>query len=389
MAKINTVLFGELAIIPHPAETPIRESLEFFTDMLESNNGTEERLQLRSKARHKFSYDIPLQAWRTAEAFNTETGAIRKQWAVPIWTEAQYVGTIAEAAITIACDTTIYDLRAESLALLYTGCDNWQIVEIATLDAVSIVPYNELVAMRGAWLIPIRLGAIVGNVSKPTNGHSGKTSLTFEIEVSDIVALTPDVPTQYLSNDLYLEPPLLSGSSVDRSIEQRLDVTDFALGPVARRSPWLNSQFGTSYRSVIEGGAEMREYKKFLYRRAGKFKSFYMPTFENNLRVANVGTIVSTLVAKSDSFIDYASLRTNIAIKLVTGEWLIRGISNPIQIDEERIQLTLSSALNIAVEKIAFISYLGLNRFDTDRIEITWLGNNVAESNVRILEIKP
>ena len=387
MAKITTALFGELAILPYPAEAPIKETLEFATDVMEAYNGDEERQQLRSKPRQTFAYTVPVQAWNMAAAFNTEAGAIRKRWAVPIWTEAQYVGTVVAAAASINCNTSIYDLRANSLALLFGGCGQWQIVEIGAITGTYIAPTNVLTAMKGCWLLPVRLGWIAGNIDKPTNGHNAKSTLTFEID--DNMSLVPPAPAQYLSNDVYYEPGLLSGDSVSRSIEQRLDESDFALGPIARRSPWAYSQFGTPYRSVIEGAAAMREYKKFLYRRAGKYRAFYMPTFENNLRVANTATIVSTLVVKSDSFINYASLRSNIAVQTLAGAWLARGISNPIQIDPERVQLTLSSPLNIAPGNIARISYMGLSRLDTDRIEITWQGNNVAEAQFRMLELKP
>ena len=385
MAKITTTLFGELAILPHPAEAPITETLEFLTDVMEAYNGNEERLQLRSKPRHSFKYTVPVQAWNMAAAFNTEAGAIRKRWAVPIWTEAQYVGSVAAAAASIACDTTIYDLRANSLALLFAGCESWQVVEIASITSDSIVPANEVSATSGAWLVPVRLGWIVGNVDKPTSGHNAKSNVTFQLE--DSLSFVPPAPSQYLSQDIYYEPGLLAGDKISRTIEQRLDVIDYSLGPVARRSPWDYSRFGTPYRSMIEGPEEMRDFKEFLYRRAGKHRGFYMPTFENNLRLLNTGTIVSTLVVKSDSFIDYANLRTNIAIQRANGSWLARGISNPVQIDPERIQLTLSSPLNIAADSVTRISYLGFNRLDTDLIEISWRGNNVAESEFRILEL--
>ena len=385
MAKITTSLFGELAILPHPAEVPVKETLEFLTDVLQSYKGKEQRLQLRSKPRHYYEYKIPVQVWNSAAAFNTEAGAIRKRWAVPVWTEAQFIGDIAEAAVSVSCNTSLYDLRANSLALLFVNYESWQIVEIVSKTSNSITPLNSLSAMNGAWLIPIRLGWIAGNIDKPTNGHNGKTSVMFEIE--DSLSLVPPAPAQYLSKDIYYDAGLLSGDSVSRSIQQRADVVDYSLGPTARRSPWDFSRYGSPHRSIIEGASKMRDYKNFLFRRAGKFREFFIPTFENNLSCLNVGTVDSTLVVKSDSFIDYANFRTSIAVQRMNGTWLARGISNPVQIDLERIQLTLSSALNIQASDIARISFLNLHRFDADLIEITWIGNNVAESEVQILEI--
>jgi hypothetical protein len=387
MAKITTQLFGQLAIVPQQAETPVRETLEFLTDVLESYNGSEQRLQLRTKARQTYAYTIPLQAWHTAAAFNTEYGAIRKRWAVPIWTEAQYVGNILSNAPAIVCDTTNYDLRDESLAMIYAGCDKWQVVEIASVEPGQINLLSNVNGFVGAWLIPVRIGFISNTIDKPTNGHNGKSTLTFEIE--DTSEITSDAPSQYLGNDIYYEVGFLSGDSISRTIEKRLDKNDFSLGLVERRSPWENTRFATPYRKVLDSPSEVADFKKWLYRRAGKFRSFWLPTFEVNMRVVNTGVIASTLLISADSYIDYASVRTNIAIQANDGTWYNRTVSNPLQINSSTIQLTLSSALNLDASKVSRVSYLGLNRLDADRIELNWRGAGVVESEIRILELNP
>lgn len=386
MAKITTQLFGELAILPYQAEAPLKESLEFLTDVIKAQDATEERLQMRSMPRQSFNYSIPLQAWRTAAAFNTEYGAIRKNWAVPIWTEAQYVGTIGAGLLELPCNTLLYDLRPQSLAMLYNVCGDFQVIEIDEVfsDHVTLLADTEYVA--GAWLMPVRKGWIQGNVDKPTSGHNGKSSLIFVID--DSPTITPAVPAQYLGDDIYYNVPLLNSGSLSASLSQQQDITDMSLGPVARRTNWNRPQYGKPWRTLLTTPQEIRSYREFLYRRAGKFRRFWFPTFENNMRVTNTGTITTTLVIKSDSFIDYASLRTHIAIE-ANGVWYPRVISDPIQIDAEQVQFTLSSALNIAADSITRTSYLGLHRFDADRIELNWQGGGVVESNVQVLELSP
>lgn len=387
MAKVTTNLFGTLALLPQQAEAPVKETLSFLTDVLTSYNGKEQRLQLRSKARQSFSYTTPLQAWHTAAAFNTEYGAIRERWAIPIWTEGQYVGTVAQNASSISCDTSNFDFRNNSLAMLYAACGEWRIIEIASVETGQINIGNNFAGIVGAWLLPVRVGRIAGSVDKPTNGHNGKTRVSFEVE--DNLEFFASVPSQYLSNDIYYEPGLLNGASLGRSLEKREDINDFSLGPVEVRSPWLNSRFGTPYRQVLQGASEVRAFKEFIYRRAGKFRAFWMPSFEVNMRVKNVGNIASTLVIESDSYLDFAAVRTNIAIQTTAGVWLPRVVSNPVQINATSIQLTLSSPLNINAANVARVSYLGLYRLDTDRIELSWNGGGVAETEIRILELNP
>ncbi|AZF90027.1 tail assembly structural protein [Pseudomonas phage vB_PaeS_SCUT-S3] len=386
MAKVNTQLYGELAILPYQAEAPIKETLEFLTDVMQAYDATEKRLQLRSKPRQSFSYSVPIQAWRSAAAFNTQYGAIRKDWAVPLWAEAQYVGNVAQDADEVFCNTSLYDLRDSSLAMLYSVCGNFQVIEIDQVFSNRITLLSQADEISGAWLMPVRKGWINGNVDMPTSGHNSKQSVTFVIDDNPTIA--PAIPAQYLGDDIYYDVPLLSNGAVSTSLSQQQDVTDLSLGPVARRTNWNRPQYGKPWRSLLETPQKVRSYREFLYRRAGKFRSFWFPTFENNMRLASTGNISTTITISSDSFLDYASLRNHIAIE-ANGVWYPRAISNPIQLDPERIQFTLSSALNIRAETIGRISYLGLHRFDADRIELNWRGGGIVETNVQILELAP
>ena len=386
MAKISTTLYGELAFLPYQAEAPVGETLEFLTDVMQSSDGSEERVPLRSKARQSFQYQIPIQQTRNDDVFNTEYGAIRKKWAIPIWTEGQYVGTVNGIVTSIFCDTAIYDLRVNSLALLYSSSDDWQIIEITalTINSISFNALNN--AISNAWLIPIRLGWISGNISKSTDGYFSKSVLTFDI--IDNLNLSVVQPAQFLGNDIYYEPGLLNNGSVTKSIQQQEQTIDFELGPIEKRTSWNNSRYGTMHNCLMDGPVESRQFKEFLYRRSGKFRSFWQPSFESNLQITNVGNIVSTLYIKDNSFNSYA-MRSHIVVRTINNNWYPFAISNPINLGNGIIQVTLSAPLNINVSEVVCISFLGLYRFNTDKIEINWIGNNVCQSEISILELTP
>lgn len=387
MAKITTALFGQLAFIPQVAEVPILEQLSFLTDQIVSWNGTEQNIQLRSKPRQSFNFSIPYNAATGPAMFNTAWGAIRQKWAVPVWTDAQYVGNVTAGAALVMCDTVNYDLRANSLALLYNGCGGYQIVEISSIaaDRINVSPVIAT-TMKGCMLIPVRVGYVSADIGKPTKGHSGKVTINFD--VSDTFEYNPTAPDQYLSNDIYYTAGLLDGEMTDQNVTKRNDVIDFDLGVVDRRSPWLISKFGRTFRQVMVTPAERKTYRDFIYRRAGKYRPFWMPTFQHDLRITNTGTIVSTLVTPKDSYLDYATGRTHVAIK-AAGVWYPRVISAPTSTGADTMQFTLSSPLNIPASTVQMVSYLGLNRLDTDLIEFNYSSSKAVESAVRILELTP
>ena len=136
MAKVTTTAFGELALVSLPAEAPARERLRWLTDVMTSRNGTEERFQVRGAPRQVFEYSVPQQADQRPEAFQTEWGALRNElWAIPVWSQAQSVGSVSAGLTTLSCDTTNYELREDGLALLFTSPTSYQVLEISAVGA--------------------------------------------------------------------------------------------------------------------------------------------------------------------------------------------------------------------------------------------------------------
>lgn len=387
MARVTTTLFGNLALIPAPAVVPCVESLQFLTDMSESNDGSEQNIQLRTKARQTLQYQIPLKPATDADVFNTGYGALRKKWAIPLWIEAQPVGTVANGATLINCITNVYDFRNDSLAFLFDITGKYQVLEISTFDSTKINLSSPIVGLfRSAYLMPCRIGRVSGSMAKQFSGYSGNVKVQFFVE--DTLAITGAEPTQYLSNDIYFEAGLFENGSTETEIEQRNDIIDFNLGVSESRTPWLHAKHGRQHNSQMRNAQEIRTYKEFLYRRAGKSKVFWMPTFLNDLRLQNTGNIVSTIVTYRDSYLEYTQNRVHIAIE-AGGVWYPRIISAPTPTSADTMQFTIDSPLNVDASTVTRISYLGLYRLDSDSIDLNYGSSLLTEASVRIKELLP
>lgn len=385
MPKVDSTLFGELAFLPFQAEAPVIETLEWLTDIITTHNGGEQLIENRSKPRQIFEYKIPLQYWKKASSFNTVYGALRKDWAFPIWTEGQYVGDVIADQTVINCETTLVDLREESMAVLISN-SNYRFVEIESLSPTSVTLYEAPEPMPSCWLFPVRKGFIRSSVSMPTNGREGFVRITFQ--VSDNGRVEAQIPPQYLGQDIYYTPMNIK-EMAEKEIEQRQDITDFELGPVESRTPWVNAKKSSPFGFVLEGLQEVTEFKQFLQRRAGKFRLFWLPTFENDIRLKSTGNIVSSLLIEKNSFTDFGLTRPHIAIKDNLGNWYPRTITSAIELDEDIVQVFISSPLNLHASLIRTISYLGLNRLETDRIQLRWIGNNVVICETVVMETTP
>lgn len=380
--------YGDAAILPYPAEVPIKETLEFLTDVIQAYDATEQRLQLRGLPRQSFDYSIPLNPNTFAEAFNTQYGAIRSNvWVIPVWSESQFVGNVGNDSTEIECVTEYYSFTLNSLAMLINVCGEYQVLEVDEVESDRIllsVPTNGFIG--NAYLMPVRRGWIQGDIQMPTSGYSSKQSLTYVVD--DNPYMLPDAPTQYLSNDIYYDVPYLSNGFLDARMNQHQEIVDMQLGVVTKLTHWNRPQYGKPWRFIMTTPQEVFAFREFFYRRAGKYRSFWFPTFENNMRVTSTGNITTALIVKIDSYIDFASLRTHIAIE-ANGVWYPRAISGITPLDSERMQFTLSSTLGgIPASSITRVSFLGLHRLDTDRAELIHK-NGVVEANLQILELSP
>jgi hypothetical protein len=385
MPKITTTLFGDLALLPYPAMINAVENIEYFTEIIKSHDGTEQRQLLRSLPRTTLSYTYPITKDRMAATFNMQYGAIAKNWAVPLWAEGQDIAQVLAHETSIACDTTIYDLRPNSLALLRSSDTVWQIIEISTITATSISVSNDLKYQQNARLYPVRIGWTNDPIRRNVNGVFVSSSMKYKID--DLREVAEIVPAQYLGDDIYFTCPLLGGESLGRSLQQRIDVLDQGLGVIARRTPWSNARYSTPLYSLLKSKQEIFDYRAFLSRCDGKFRAFWMPSFEFNMRVMSVGTVSNTLLIKSDAYLDYTP-RTHIAIKTSDGVYHTNTITDLSVVAGGLIQLTLTTQLNIDASTIQKISYLGLYRLDTDSIDLTFIGKNMAQTQVNIIELK-
>lgn len=387
MSKVVTTLFGTVALLSLPVRAPMVESLAWLTDVHDSHNGTEDRLQLRAAPRRQVQYEIPQQAWERAHGFNTLRGALRQKWAVPMWSETQAVGAIANGATSVTCNTTIYDLRDESLVLLYQSNSVWQVVEVTGVSSGSIAISATSQTFSNAMLIPLRIGYIRGDAELDGNGHNAVARILFDLD--DNIEITSSAPAQYLGNDIYFDEVLMGGERYEVQLTSQQDFADYDLGKVDRRAPWTYARHVMQYQHLLTTPAEMFAFRQWLHRRAGKYRAFWAPTYEQDLRLTSTGTITTTIQFQRDSYDEWSSDRTHIAFEDNAGTWYARAVSNIVIVNPTTLQATLSSALNLPASRIKRISYLGLKRLSSDAVDLNWIGNGVCQASLSVTELSP
>lgn len=377
---VTTNLYGDLILLTTPALVGANEIIGFKTDIFEASDGTEQRTPLKNKARQTLSFSSLSMHQAVAQQFNVQWGGIRKLWAVPLYQEGQHVG--ATSGDFIACNTDIYDFRANSLALLKNDT-GLQIVEILQVQSTGL-QLSEVIDFDSAKLYPVRVCFIHGDISRSISGVHASMSVDFI--VVDEPVIEPDTPEQFLGDDLYFFNLTYSGDSMEAKINQQQNIFDNGMGDICQSTDWNFARYSKQYRAVLKGQQQVRNYKNFLFRRQGRYRPFWLPTYESNLRSKSTGTVTTTLVIEVDQYKQLADQRKHIAIKC-DGSWTAHTITAAALVSVSTVQLTISPALNKAASSIQRISYLGLHRLDADNVTLNYQGAGIVEVSVPILEL--
>lgn len=383
---VTTENYGEVAICPYRSRIGTTETWEFLTDISQAFDSTEERLVLRELPRVTWAYSYVVAKGDMPKLFNLFYGAMRKTWAIPLWSEGQSLGVLASGLTEISCVTDIYTFTDKSLALLWQSEEKWQVVEVESVSETGLtLSANTTLSFTAARLYPIKIGFISGSVERTVGPLHTIVDVTYIVdELPEITEITSNT---FLGYDINFDCLLLNGDSLDMSFDQQQDIIDFTVGTQVQRTTWSKPTYTKPMRKILKGQQQLYEWKQWLMRRLGAYRPFFMPTYERNLRVANIGAITNTLIVIDDGSFDFAANRLNLAIK-ANGAWQAVQATSVTRSSATRIQYTLATSLNISASTIQLVSYLGLYRLATDQVEFTYSGAGIVEANTSIIEIE-
>ena len=390
--KVSTQNFGEVILLTSPALVGGTETLGFKTDVFESKNGTEVRTPLKDKARQTLGFSSVAIRNEIAQHFNAQWGGIRKNWAVPLFQESQFVGDVAPEVVAdgeplpeqtvIACRTDIYSFYEGGLALLKNKTEQI-LVEVLSVASDRIVIKNAI-NIKGAKLYPVRLCFINGDISRQISSLHAQSSITFI--VIDEPEVVESIPDQFLENDLHKFCLMLDGSSLEATISQNQNIIDNEVGVIYQGTDWGFARYSKQYRTILRGPEQLYSYRQFLFRRRGKYRPCWLPTYEANMRCKSTGFISSVMLIESDQYKQLGDARKHIAVRS-NQMWTAHTITASALVSGSTVQVTISPALNKNASSVELISYLGLHRLDADSVDLNYQGAGIVEVTVPILEI--
>lgn len=371
----------------------VTERLAFLTDVMRADEGIEQRRILRSTPRRTLEADFLLTgAERTfLDLFINRLGS--GEMMIPLYWETVRLksATVAGTTDRIAFDATRREFAPGLALLIRDSALDYEVIQIAAVDAAGIdlvVPTVRKWPV-GTLLLPLRRG-VIDDFGSPSHPAGGIATVTMRHLLTEANPWTVGgaAPTAYLGNDIFsAEPNWVEPMNVE--IDRPSARLDNQTGNVYQREVMSRALLAQSHRWFLKGRERQAAFRDLTYRYKGRGRSFWLPTFRYDLKLAAPCLAVATQIEVENVGLGYTGAphggREYILISHATGS-LIRRITNVLPgttSATEKLDLDAAVGLALAPGQVRRISFADLARFDQDEFEITHHGpvDGLAEAS--------
>lgn len=370
-------------------QTGIIERLEWLTNVIEAEDGSEQRIALRQTPRRIFEFTFLVEERQQAELEAKLWANGAKAWDVPIWTDKTYsTSPLFDGSMVVPVDTAYRDFAVGNKVLLQDKYHQ-RLATIAAVNAsyltlTAAMPYDMEPETE---VTPVRTGYL--DQSQQVTRFTGSAIYdVVRFQLDDISSHTAE-SAAYSYRDYPVYEGAVTGWQNDpvTSYQRKTDIVDFGGGGIYRDDltglPKLaNSQYWT-----LTSRQAIADFRAFLYARRGRLNALWLPSFLPDLQLTS--TTVSAALQLNVLNIGYtdnyslAKNRRDIRIELQDGTILYRRITACAVIDDQTEQLTINIApgVDLVPDEIERISFMTFSRLQADAVELAWQWGDLVNVN--------
>lgn len=357
----------------------IIERLDWKTDVLSGELGTEQRVARRLTPRRSFTASFYLQK-TDRQQFEYNMAARGSQvWVIPVWHDVSTLDAdAASGASVLSVDTQYREFLNSGLVILRgQSLNSWEVGIVQSKTSGSITLTDTLSA---AWpkrtkVYPARLARLVFTL---------ETAKKTDDFVEARIGFTLDQRNPYVSDiafPTYLSSPVLEqrpdeSDELSFGYERLLSIVDNDVG-LPSYLDTANKTFQTiGYRWSVIGRQKAHDLRQLLSYLRGRARAMWIPTFMQDFTLdSDVASGATTLAVKNVGYTDSgarAAGKQDIRIQLADGTVLYRRITASIVSSATRETLTLSSpiATGFVAGQVVAISHMQLSRMESDSLEL-------------------
>lgn len=395
-----TVSGSRVIMFPYRPIAPVRETVEFLTEVQESLDGSEKRIQLREHPRRRFEFDLS----REEGLERSRVDFLLFDWqsrvfGLPMWHEP--VRLTAAASVndtTLTVDSTAFtDLRSGGLAIVFTGDEAvFDSLQVSSVTATSVTFSSGVQNAYpvGSFVYPVRTAVADGSVrGRRHHVNLGEFQMRFRLTENDGIAGDTSAFSAFNGKVLFDDANFINGT-LPEDYRRRIEVFDNETGVLSQDSIWTRNRRGSAKGFITNSRQGVWELRQVLYALKGRQVSFYLPTFYRELiptaDISGASTQITVQNAGYTRFVKNRAPKNLIAVIQTDGTVLTRTVSSSAEVDAntEQLQADVAFPSTIPVADIKRIEFYELVRFDTDRFTIEHqdaLGNARLNAPVRVV----
>lgn len=365
-----------IVLLPIRPEAPLREHIQFDTQIIPKLDGTEQRIAGRQYPRGMFEMTVSTDR-RRMELFLFDRQS--KILAVPAWHEPSFVtSAITAGDTTVNVNETAYaNFYVGGFAIVFTDQYTYDTREITAITGTTI-EFDK--ALSNSYPVKTQVMPLMAAYVEPTTSaiKALNNDQEFRLRVK-VLATENDIADTSAWNTfggkvLLDGPNVVDGGALEESFATDVFVLDNTTGVFSQYALWEHSKRSSQKGFVTKNRQELWELRQLLHALQGRQVTFYIPTFSKDILPNQALAIGSTgLIMDNVGYTVNAYQRESkkyIRVHLIDGTVLDREIVDSSEVDISEEQIVVSSAwpYTIEIEDIDRIEFLSEVRLDTDDI---------------------
>lgn len=379
-------------------DNEIIERLGWLTDVLISYNGREQRRRLRRYPRRDVEFDALLVGVdrRTLEA--AVAGWQARVWALPLWWDGQLLAaTLPAGSTSVPIDTTSREFKPNSVALLTTGAQAFEVIQVASVSAGSLTlsAPTTIEWPAGAACYPT-IAARMGTQQGTARFTEDSLYFRAQFQASEPADA---VTASYGSAPVYLGYPVVDlGPILPGDIRAGTEVKVFAMDNQTAFE-FVDDEAGQAFFAQQHGWlmkthADKAAVRALLYYLQGRYAAAWFPTWAYDFKLVADATSGATNI--DVEWVGYTQYQLNkpgrghIRIERQDGTASHHKITGSSEVSSsiERLGLTPAIAPALTTADVRRISYLQLMRGTGDSNEIAHWTGDVGQTLISLRSFK-
>ena len=385
----DLIITGQRIVLwPYNSLVAFKETRTYLTDIIESRTN-EQRYSLREVPRLSLEYDyIFLSIEEFSNAKQLAKAIAHLPVAVPHWTEVSKLLNLTSGQTVVYLNTTYLELSINQPVVFWKNWNTWEIQEILLVYADRIVLKQGLADTYSyCWFAPVKIGYTNNGIALNSNAGSEDTG-----------ALAITSVDNYYNNTWYgntfqtfplWEKKAVVTNGVDNKYRRVQESIDTPTGLISAFDLETYNRTTSKVNILCTSQKELFELRRNLDYLNGKYRTFFLPTFKDDL------TAVTTIVIGTASLkVNYINVSTYpikyiyIQGKDTTGikaeAFEVISITNNFD-GTETLAFAVAATKNIP--NIFCVSFILKVRLDTDTIEYNHLGKHHTTCNIVVKEV--